>query len=199
MTWANFYLLCFALGFLFSVLSFLMGGLRLHLPHAGHGHMGAHAHHPGKAGTSLLNPITIAAFLAWFGGVGYLLSRFSTVWFVMGLGIALLSGLTGAGVIYLFLSRVLTAEDENLDPADYDMVGVLGQISMPIREGGAGELIYSQAGTRRVCGARAEDNALIDRGTEVIVTRYENGIAYVRLWAEMAGEPSAAEPAARKQ
>jgi membrane protein implicated in regulation of membrane protease activity len=198
-TWANFYLLCFALGFLFSVLSFLMGGLRLHLPHVGHGPVGGHAHHPGKAGTALLNPMTLAAFLAWFGGVGYLLSRFSTVWFVMGLGIAVLSGLTGAGVIYLFLSRVLTSTDENLDPADYDMVGVLGQISMPIRAGGTGELIYSQAGTRRACGARADDNAIIERGTEVIVTRYENGIAYVRLWTEMAGESSAAEPAVRKE
>ena len=117
MTWANFYLLCFALGFLFSVMSFLMGGLRLHLPHVGHAHAGGHAHHGGKAGTSLVNPITLAAFLAWFGGVGYLLSRFSTVWFVMGLGIAVLSGVTGAGVIYLFLSRVLTSTDENLDPA----------------------------------------------------------------------------------
>ena len=199
MTWANFYLLCFALGFLFSVMSFLMGGLRLHLPHVGHAHAGGHAHHGGKAGTSLVNPITLAAFLAWFGGVGYLLSRFSTVWFVMGLGIAVLSGVTGAGVIYLFLSRVLTSTDENLDPADFDMVGVLGEISMPIRAGGTGELIYSQAGTRRVCGARAEDNSLIDRGAEVIVTRYEHGIAYVRLWTEMAGETSAAEPAARKQ
>ena len=35
MTWADFYLICFAVGFFFSLLSFLAGGLRwhLHLPH----------------------------------------------------------------------------------------------------------------------------------------------------------------------
>jgi len=105
----------------------------------------------------------------------------------------LLSGITGAGIIYLFLSRVLTSEEENLDPADYEMPGVLGRTSVPIRQGGTGEIIYSQAGTRKTCGARAEDGAAIAKGTEVIVTRYEKGIAYVRLWTEMAGEESISE------
>ena len=189
MTWADFYLVCFALGFVFSLVSFLAGGLHWHLPHilgGGHVHTGAHFH-AGDRGTPLLNPVSIAAFLAWFGGVGYLLARFSAVWFVVGLGIALLSGVTGAGIIYLFLSRVLMSEQENLDPADYSMVGVLGQISMPIREGGTGEIIYSQEGTRRTCGARAEDGKAIAKGIEVVVTRYEKGIAYVKLWVEMAG------------
>jgi membrane protein implicated in regulation of membrane protease activity len=199
MTWENFYLVCFALGFIFSFASFLFGGFRWHLPHAlggGHLHAGPHLHgHAGKAETSLLNPISLAAFLAWFGGVGYLLTRFSALWFGVGLGIALLSGITGAGIIYLFLSRVLTSEEENLDPADYQMVGVLGRISMPIREAGTGELIYSQEGIRRTCGVRADDGSSMPKGTEVIVTRYEKGIAYVRLWTEMSGE----EPADRKE
>jgi membrane protein implicated in regulation of membrane protease activity len=186
MTWATFYLVCFALGFIFSLLSFLLGGLHWHLPH---GLGGGHAH-GGQAGASHLNPVTLAAFLAWFGGIGYLLTRFSTLWFAVGLGIALLSGVTGAGIIYLFLSRVLKAEAEGLDLDDFDMVGTLGHISMPIREGGTGEIIYSHAGARHTCGARAENGVAIAKGTEVVVTRYEKGIAYVRLWTEMAGEES---------
>ncbi len=85
--------------------------------------------------------------------------------------------------------------DEVLDPADFEMVGVLGRLSMPIREGGTGELIYSQAGTRRVCGARVEEGLAIAKGTEVVVTRYERGIAYVRPWSEMAGEDAEIEVA----
>src|SRR5206468_1040994 len=125
-----------------------------------------------QAHVSPFNFVTLTAFLAWFGGIGYLLTRFSSMWFAMGLGIALLSGIGGASVIYLFLSRVLMSKEENLDPADFDMVGVLGRLCVPIREGGTGELIYSQAGTRRVCGARSEDGAAIAKGTEVVVTRY---------------------------
>jgi len=148
MTWADFYLICFAAGFAFSFLSFLLGGTRwhIHLPHFPHNHVGVpHApvgHGPAAGNTaaagaktqahvghvSPFNFVTLTAFLAWFGGTGFLLTRFSTVWFVMGLVIALLSGLIGAGVVFLFLSKVLTSEEENLDPADYEMVGVLGRI-----------------------------------------------------------------------
>ena len=204
MTWANFYLICFAVGFAFSFLSFLFGGFHWHLPHAlGGAHLhGPHVHvHGGHVAAghapangvhvSFLNPVTFAAFLAWFGGTGFLLTRFSGVWFALGLVIAGASGLLGAALVFLFLSKVLTAENENLDPADFEMVGVLGHLSMPIRAGGTGELIYSQGGTRRTCGARAENGAALAKGSEVVVTRYEKGIAYVRLWAELAGEEPA--------
>jgi membrane protein implicated in regulation of membrane protease activity len=197
MTWADFYLVCFVVGFFLSLVMFLAGGshLHLHLPHF-HGPM-AHAHvgagmNGGGHGTQLspFNLLTLTAFLAWFGGTGYLLTRHSSLWFWGALGISLLSGTGGAAIIFLFLSRVLTSPDEALDPADFEMVGVLGRLSIPIRAGGTGELIYSQAGTRRVCGARTESGSEIVKGTEVVVTRYERGIAYVRPWSEMSGEDS---------
>lgn len=197
MTWADFYLVCFVVGFFLSVVMFLAGGVHLHLPgfnsHFGGMHHGAAPHAGGGSGfkgahASPFNLITLTAFLAWFGGTGYLLARHSTMWFFTALLVSILSGIGGAAVIYLFLSRVLTSPDEELQAADFDMVGVLGKLSVRIREGGTGELIYSQAGTRRVCAARAEDGSAILKGTEVVVTRYEKGIAYVRPWSELAGE-----------
>jgi len=214
MTWADFYLVCFAVGFFFGLLSFLAGGLRwhLHLPHfspvhtapphasAGHGALPASPvpaspadagnaviHHP-TTHISPFNFVTVTAFLAWFGGAGYLLTRFSGVWFVTGLSLAVCSGLVGGAIVFLFLSRVLFSQEESMDPADYEMTGVLGRVSVSIREKGTGEIIYSQAGTRRACGARGEDGNAIAKGTEVVVTRYEKGIAYVRLWTEMSGD-----------
>ena len=216
MTWADFYLVCFAVGFCLSFFSFVFGGARvgrLHLPHF-HGHIaGAHiptttmptAHAPvaartpvgvkataGQAaqqgGVSPFNFVTSTAFLAWFGGTGYLLTRYSGVWVGFGLLASITSGLVGGGIVFLFLSKVLISEDENMDPADYEMVGVLGRICSGIRAGGTGEMIYTQMGTRRVCGARGEDATAIAKGSEVVVTRYEKGIAYVRLWSEMSGD-----------
>jgi membrane protein implicated in regulation of membrane protease activity len=190
MTWADFYLVCFVVGFFLSLVMFLGGGMHLHVPHfhfhspAVHFHGGAHGGHGAGAHGSQISPFN----LAWFGGTGYLLTRHSAIWFWGALGISLLSGTGGAAIIYLFMSRVLSSEDEALDPADFEMVGVLGRLSIPIRQGGTGELIYSQAGTRRVCGARTEDQSAIAKGTEVVVTRYDRGIAYVRPWSEMSGE-----------
>jgi membrane protein implicated in regulation of membrane protease activity len=206
MTWADFYLICFAVGFLLSAISFIAGGMRwhLHLPHFpdGVGHVDAgHASVPhGSAGNgsaahtghespmSPFNFATLTAFLAWFGGTGFLITRFSSLWFAIGLLISLAAGLFGAAIVFLFLTRVLISREENMDSADYEMVGVLGRTSMPIRENGTGEIIYSQAGTRRTCGARCESGAAIAKGSEIVVTRYHKGIAYVRLWEEMTGE-----------
>jgi len=206
MTWADFYLICFAVGFLLSAISFIAGGLRwhLHLPHFPHGggHVAA-GHAPaahGSAGNgtapqtghhapvSPFNFVTLTAFLAWFGGTGFLLTRFSSIWFALGMVIALGAGLFGAAIVFLFLTRVLISHEENMDSADYEMVGVLGRISMPIRENGTGEIIYSQAGTRRTCGARGENGSAMEKGAEVVVTRYDKGIAYVRRWEEMSSE-----------
>jgi len=203
MTWADFYLICLALGFAFSILSFLLGGLHWHLPFHFHLHGGGpivhaapHAGHGGKMhhhSMSPVNPVTVAAFLAWFGGAGYLLTRYSGLAFVAALSVSVIAGLVAAGAVFMFVARVLTSEDETMDPADYEMVGVLGRVSLPIREAGTGEIVYSQAGTRRVCGARSEDGSAMAKGIEVVVTRYEKGIAYVRLWSEMSGEEHAAE------
>ncbi|MBV9342849.1 MAG: hypothetical protein JO159_18445 [Acidobacteria bacterium] len=190
MTWADFYLVCFVVGFFLSLVIFLGGGFHLHLPHV---HLQVPSLHtrPGHGGTSPFSPfslITLTAFLAWFGGTGYLLARHSTILFLTALLLSLLSGTGGAALIYLFLSRVLSSPDEDLDPADFEMAGVLGKLSVPIRDGGTGEMIYSQAGTRRVCAARSDDGTPIFKGIEVIVTRYERGIAYVRRWSDLAGD-----------
>jgi membrane protein implicated in regulation of membrane protease activity len=213
-TWADLYLICFAVGFLLSAISFIAGGLRLHvhlphLPHGGglgnvsgggaasgtghaplaQGHAAAHGAKGGSgAHVSPFNFVTLTAFLAWFGGTGFLITRFAHVWFALGLLFSTGAGLAGGGIVFLFLTRVLISPDENMDSADYEMVGVLGRTSLPIRERGTGEIIYSQAGTRRTCGARSDNDAAIEKGAEIVVTRYEKGLAYVRRWEEMNGE-----------
>jgi hypothetical protein len=104
------------------------------------------------------------------------------------LAIAVASGGLGAALLFLFLTRVLMSTDESLDPADFVMTGVLGRVSSPIREGGTGEIIYSQGGTRRSCGARSDTIQTIPTDTDVIVTRFEDGIAYVHRWKDLADD-----------
>lgn len=189
MNWEAFYLVCFLIGFVFSMLSVLGGGSHLHVPHlhvhtAGHGgpgHAGAHG------GMSPFNVSTISAFLAWFGGVGYLLTRYSSIWALLALALAFVAGIVGAAIVFWFLVKVMLKHDRTLDPSDYDMIGVLGTVSSPVRNGGTGELIFLRDGARCSAAARSESGTPIARDTEVIVTRFERGIAYVRPWEEMAG------------
>src|SRR5579875_2386812 len=119
MNWPDFYLLCFAVGALWTLARVLLGGL-----HFGHGgHMPGHAHsgmsHSHAGGThshagqgrmggkgvgggeswagswfhSMINPSCAAIFLAWFGGVGYLLTRHSGLAFWADLSLAIALGL----------------------------------------------------------------------------------------------------------
>jgi len=206
MSWQTFYLSCFLVGFVLSVLAFLGGslhwpsgafhGLPKGLPHAGlpHGgppHPGAHAPSPEAGhGPSVprYNFATLMVFLAWFGGVGYLLSKRGNLGHLAILVAASAAGLAGAAVIVVFLTKVLLRHERFLEAADFEMVGVLGRVTVPIRAGGTGEIVYSQANTRRSAGARSDTGAAIERGAEVVVTRYERGLAYVRPWHELAGE-----------
>ena len=72
------------------------------------------------------------------------------------------------------------------------MIGVLGQVSSPVREGGTGEMIFSQDGGASLRGdSQRRAIARSPSGTEVVVMRYEKGIAYVRPWDELSG---ASEP-----
>lgn len=196
MTWEVFYFVCFLVGFLLSVLTFLGGATHLHLPHMPHVHGGAghgSARGAGKAGQgSWFNFATLTAFLAWFGGTGYLLARYSNVWALLGLGIAVLSGIGGAALVFWFLFRFLMGHEQALEEMDYSMVGVLGRVSSPVRVEGTGEMIFSQNGIRRAVPIRCEEPRLIgraiDKDTEVVVIRMEKGIAYVKRWDELSGD-----------
>jgi membrane protein implicated in regulation of membrane protease activity len=189
MNWELFYLICFVVGFAFTAISFLTGTLHLHLHMPGHGHFHVGHAHGAKSGSGMLmflNPMAIAVFLAWFGGTGYLLVHLRHIWVFAGLAISSLAGFAGGSIVLLFLTKVLMKHDYTLDPADFEMVGVLGSVSGAIRRGGTGEMIFEQQGVRKASAARAERDEEIARGEEVVVTRYENGVAYVRRWNELA-------------
>ena len=197
MNWELFYLICFIVGFVFSTLSFLTGTLHLHLPLKWHLHFGKGAP-AAHGGLSFLNSFSAMAFLAWFGAMGYLLTQHSSLWFGLILFLATVMGLIGAMIVFWFLARFFMKYDIGVDPSEYDMIGVLGRVTSSIRSGGTGEIVFEQVGTRRSCGARSEDGASIAKGTEIVVTRYDRGIAYVRTWDEIAGEAEAAASDSRK-
>jgi membrane protein implicated in regulation of membrane protease activity len=192
MSWATFYLTCFFTGLLLTVVSFVFGGgLHFHVNLPGHLFDFTVGHHAGPHGghshshASPFNVASMMMFLTWFGGAGFVLATRPNITGLVALPVATGAGFAGGALMYHFLTRVFLANERPLRLEDFEMVGILGHISSPIRESGTGELIYLQQGTRRSCGARSEDGTPIDRGTEVVVMRYDKGIAYVRRFDEL--------------
>src|SRR5207244_1677199 len=102
MTWPNFYLTCFLLGLSLSLVSFLLGALGMHGGHFFHGHGGHAAHGHANASSGAMSPFnfaTLTAFLAWFGGAGYLLTRFGGFVGLSALLLSILTGLAGAAIM----------------------------------------------------------------------------------------------------
>jgi hypothetical protein len=195
MTWSDFYLICFIVGLALTVLSFLAGAADFHLPFhihlpffdghgvggdAGGGDGGGHS----GGEVSWLNASTVLAFLAWFGGTGYLLTRHSHLVAIASLGISTLSGVVAGWVGLKFMVKLTKSDGGPMKDEDYRLEGCVGTLSMPIRENGTGEIIYSLAGTRRSAGARSSDGKALEKGVEVVIERYDKGIAYVKKWEE---------------
>lgn len=191
------FITCFLVGLALSVLSFVSGFEHITILdnffHHGHGH--AHVHMPkaikgaGKrTRASSFNLAAITAFLVWFGGGGLLLQRL-TPWsnMIAGGGAAVI-GYLGASLINRVISVLVRRENT---AEVITMTGLIAKVTIPIREhDGTGEIVYTHQGTRHVAGARSDSGSAITKGAEVIVTKYEKGIAYVATWDELAaGSP----------
>jgi membrane protein implicated in regulation of membrane protease activity len=98
--------------------------------------------------------------------------------------VATFAGVSGAALIAAFMIKLLDSPNAVLEPMDFEMVGAVGKVNIAIRNDGTGEIVYVQGGTRRSAGARTDNGKPLQKGTEVVVTRYERGIAYVRPWDE---------------
>ena len=188
MIWEDFFLICFIVGLVLSFVSMFSGFAHLHF-HFGHTHLpGLHlarGSHTGHA-SSAINGFTITAFLFWFGGAGYLLERYSGFIVPLFLLCAVLSGVIGASILWAALFKFLLPRERLLTAEETEMAGVVAKVSDQIRDGsGIGEIIFSQTGSRKCSAAKSEDGRAIERGTEVVVLRYERGVAYVKRWDDV--------------
>jgi hypothetical protein len=189
MTMTTLFVVCFVAGLGLSVVSFVSGLDHINVfDHVFHGprllHLPRGLRHAGNRRTSsMINAAAITAFLTWFGGGGLIVQRM-TSWTMpfIATGAAVV-GIFGASIVNSVINAL--ARRESLAES-LSMIGVIGRVVVPIRAGdGTGEIVFTHSGTRRVCGARSDTGRAVAKGTEVIVVRYEHGIAYVNLWDEL--------------
>jgi hypothetical protein len=171
---------------------------------AGHvtdGHAGAHAdaHAHGSTGgeTSVpgwqsitailnngLNLYGLLIFLFMFGLFGYVLHNLTNVGAVASVLLPILIGVASGIALGNFLVRFFRTSPESLLDVDSSRLeGRLGMVSMAIREGGVGEVIFtSKGGGRQSIGARSVDGQPIADGAEIVILGYQNGVARVQTW-----------------
>jgi len=166
-----------------------------HTGHVGHDAHGPHVHvhgtsHATKGAVSnnlslfaFINPMSIALFLLGFGFFGYVFHHTADLIFPLTITFALLGGLVVAALLLALIGRVFgNSEGETVQDVS-DRVGTLGKVSMTIREGSIGEVLYvSPGGMRKSVPARSVKGQRLERDQEVVIVNYQSGIAEVDTW-----------------
>jgi membrane protein implicated in regulation of membrane protease activity len=137
-----------------------------------------------------LNLYAIMAFLFWFGLIGYVLHNLTNFGSLSAFVGALLVGVVGAVLVNFAMSRLMGRGDDGvLSQESSEMIGTIGTVSLPIRAGGIGEVIYTKGtGGRKSIGARSVDGQAIPRDAEIVILGYEKGIAQVQTWDRFIAE-----------
>jgi membrane protein implicated in regulation of membrane protease activity len=169
--------------------------------HITNGHTGAHvdAHAHGATGGDVsapgwqsvtailnngLNLYGLLIFLFVFGLFGYVLHNLTNVGAVASVILPLLFGAASGLALGNFLVRFFRTSPESLlDAESSRLEGRLGKVSMTIREGGVGEVIFTgKGGGRQSMSARSADGQPISAGANIVILGYQDGVARVQTW-----------------
>ena len=138
---------------------------------------------------SYLNLYAILTFLFWFGLIGYVLKNMANLGSLFASVTGLIVGIIGAVLVTIVMRRLMGRDDGELTAESSDLIGTLATVSLPIRAGGIGEIIYTKGvGGRKSIGARSIDGEAISRDAEVVIIGYEKGIAQVQTWDRFLNE-----------
>ena len=136
-----------------------------------------------RAPSAFFNLPVMAAFAVGFGAVGYPLASRTTlpVWGVLLIAIGG-GALAISGMITLLarwaLRGIRTA------PGEVDEIqGQLAIVSREISPAGTGEISYDQMGKQVHLPARTLSDKPALVGTDVVIDRIENGVAFVEEWS----------------
>ena len=123
----------------------------------------------------IFSPVTLATFMAVFGGMGLICT--------VGLGLdarlsLLIAGLVAAGVslaVAALYGRLLVALHGSTNIREADMVGIEAMVTTPIPVDGLGTVLFELSQERMSRPARSVDNTAIAGGTTVVIQQASGG------------------------
>jgi membrane protein implicated in regulation of membrane protease activity len=128
----------------------------------------------------------VSAFASTFGAAGYLLTRPGRMGAVSGIAVAILIGaLAGALAVRVVRRAAAFVPEHDPDDPRYVLQGHVATVTSAIGTAGDGEITYVVEGTHHTVRARGLDGSTAERGTEVVIERIEDDVAYVEPWVEV--------------
>lgn len=182
------YLGCFFLGLGYALVSGLMSGvfsggaeMAGHVDVSG-GHVDVSGHAVSSGETvpvSPLSPITIAMFIAAFGGTGFVLKKYFELAAFLHLPLASLSGLLTATAAFYFFVRVLGISETSSAPSENEALGLEAEIVTAVPADGLGQISYTLRESRFNAPAKTLDGKELPSGSLVKIVKIVGGTFYV--------------------
>ncbi len=175
-----FYTFLLLLGVFYALLVMIAGGLHsIHLPFSVDlDHLPVHLPgHVDLGGDALshdvnllsLSPISIAAFVTSFGGIGII----ATQGFAADGTTSLLWAIGGSFVVaivsHLLFFYIFIAPQASSAVKSSDLIGISAEVTAPIPGDSVGEIAYVAMGERHTATARSSDRSNISRGSIVTI------------------------------
>jgi hypothetical protein len=133
-----------------------------------------------------LNLPTAAGFATIFGLTGYLLTRYTGLDVVPTLAIAVGAGLAGAlGALLLVAAWAIPAARAEVPDERFVMQGAIARVIGVSDRGTRGTVTYASGGVSHTTQATALEGTRLEVGSEVVIERIEDGVAFVETWARV--------------
>ena len=136
-----------------------------------------------QAPSPFFNLPAVAAFAVGFGAVGYplasrtILPGWSIILIAVGGG-----ALAITGMITLLARWALRGRGPHTSEGD-EIQGQLAVVTRDIPPSGDGEISYEYLGRRELVRARSLGAKVVPSGSDVVIDRIENGVAFVEEWS----------------
>lgn len=187
-----FYTTVFLVGVIYTVVTFVMGGLLGFVHLGGHidthidmhvdTHIDTHIDGPGASPTFTIfpiKPITVVSFLTVFGGVGLMGTR-SKLSAVIVFILAIVIGLFVAFLLYKFIVVPLYKAQNTSAVTQDQLIGLKAEVISPIFENGFGTIAYVVNGSKYNAPAQHINKRSVPQGEEVMIYEIENNVFYVQ-------------------
>ncbi|MFL0269948.1 NfeD family protein [Candidatus Clostridium radicumherbarum] len=190
------YSVIFFVGVIYTVVTFLLGGL-LGFAHID-GHIDTHidthvdtnigfhphidGHVDGHTGSSAnvfpIKPITVMSLITVFGGVG-MIGTYYGINPVLLFIVALTLGLLVSFLLYKFVVLPLYKAQNTSSVSEKSLIGKVAKVISPIMENGYGTIAYVVNGSKYNAPAQHVAKKYVAQGEEVIIFEIKNNVFYI--------------------
>jgi membrane-bound ClpP family serine protease len=155
-------------GILCAMVTLILGGI---MDHGFHTAFGEHLH--------FLQPSVIISGITVLGGSGVVMSRYTDWSGLTVTSLSILIAVIFSLLLYFTVIRTMENAESSLSFSIHNVVGLLGEVSIPIPAQGYGEVLLSMSGGLSNQIAASSEGTAIPSGSRVVIVSVKEGILFV--------------------